>query len=163
MLIAYSLVLCIARGRNRLMLAYIYCPTALGNRRAHPCPDIDQMETQNFAGTGAHGWTAAEVCHWPLAAWRILLTMWEGWVESGLLPEVWKHSRQVMLPKTEGVFSQLGWKTWGPSPYNLWCAESFPQLLPSARNPILASDSAHLHSWRLRRPRGRHRQCKHCR
>jgi hypothetical protein len=56
---------------------------------------------------GPDGWSAAEVCHWPIAAWRILLLLWERWIAANQFPEVWRHSRQVMLPKAEGPFGQV--------------------------------------------------------
>ena len=56
---------------------------------------------------GPDGWSAAEVRHWPPRAWQIFIHLWQSWVFRNEFPEVWRHSRQVMIPKTEGTFGQV--------------------------------------------------------
>ena len=56
---------------------------------------------------GPDGWTAAEVQHWPSRAWQIFSELWEKWVEVNQVPDVWRHSRQVMIPKAEGTYGQV--------------------------------------------------------
>lgn len=56
---------------------------------------------------GPDGWAPAEVQHWPSRAWQIFSELSEKWVEVNQVPDVWRHSRQVMIPKAEGTYGQV--------------------------------------------------------
>lgn len=76
---------------------------------AHEHQDLESMltgeklfqEAQRLKGSspGPCGWTGDELASWPVAAWNIYATLVHRWIGRNQFPQLWKHCRQVQVPK----------------------------------------------------------------
>ena len=63
--------------------------------------EVQKIAAKNHGATGPDGWSSEEIHCWPETAWRLLLDLWEHWTTTNSYPEVWRHCRQVMIPKDD--------------------------------------------------------------
>ena len=58
-----------------------------------------QAQQRSHCAAGCDGWSGEEVSLLPRAAWKVFADLFKAWLQRGTLPTVWRHFKQVHLPK----------------------------------------------------------------